>query len=287
MLVALYRQGAEGSGKPADIFMRRIKDPVTGGNPYAFGNFVAGTQNVSSVEPEVTFQDPFDPEAPVKMLRWTWTPANLADSSAKNPYTDARAHRGSISGDELIIGYSLTPNWGRLANDKYDFFIRRSFDGGQHWTTDPAVTDSIEHNVVFRVPVVDSVNQTVTWDEEVVTTTYAPGASASARNVSNLRNNRISVMEPRLVKTPGTIKNPDGTATPYPEDIQANGVYQIAYGVEFNQNSFYPKGECHEKKTLYSYNFGLRSITRGRNPRVGPGDRVALFLASRAHGGPT
>ncbi|MCJ7603251.1 MAG: choice-of-anchor O protein [Desulfobulbaceae bacterium] len=243
VLVALYRQGEEGSGKPADIFMRRIVAPSTG-NPYAFGNFVPGAQNVSSVYaiPEYLWQDPFDSEAPVKMLRWSWTPANLADSSAKNPYTDSRAHRGSLNGDELIIGYSLTPNWGRLANDKYDFYIRRSFNGGQSWTTVPLTTDpsatDIEHNVVFRVPVVDSVNQTVTWDEEVVTTAYAPGASEQPRNVSNLRNNRISVMEPRLVKTPGTITNSDGiTPTGYPEDIQDNSVYQIAYGVEFNQNS--------------------------------------------------
>ncbi len=41
VLVTLYRQGEEGSGKPADIFMRRMVAPSTG-NPYAFGNFVAG-----------------------------------------------------------------------------------------------------------------------------------------------------------------------------------------------------------------------------------------------------
>ena len=70
------------------------------------------------------------------MLRWGWSPANLNDSSAKNPYTDARAQRGALHQDNLIIGYSWTPNWGRSANDKYDLFIRRSFDGGQAWTTD-------------------------------------------------------------------------------------------------------------------------------------------------------
>ncbi len=43
VLVALYRQGEEGKGKPADVFMRRaVASPS--GNPYAFGNFVPGAQ---------------------------------------------------------------------------------------------------------------------------------------------------------------------------------------------------------------------------------------------------
>ncbi len=233
VLVALYRQGEEGSGKPADVFMRRLVAPAKS-NPYAFTSVVPGAQNLSSVTPTEMFQDPFDPEKPNKMLRWAWTPGNLADSSAKNPYSDALAQRGALDGDELIIAYSWTPNWGRNANDKYDLFVRRSFDGGQTWTTDPGDSEAIEHNVAFRVPVIDDVNQVVTWDEEVVTTVYGPGDSEPPRNVSNLRNNRISVLEPRLVKTPGTILT-DGY-TLYPEDEQQKGVFQLAYGIEFNQN---------------------------------------------------
>ncbi len=251
VLVALYRQGEEGSGKPADIFMRRIVASPTG-NPYAFANFVPGAQNLSSVEPTELFQDPFDPEKPVKMLRWAWSPANLADSSAKNPYNDSMAHRGTLNGDELIVGYSWTPNWGRKANDKYDFYIRRSFDGGQSWTTDPGDNESIEHNVVFRVPIIDEVTQTVTWDEEVVTTAYGPGTAEPPRNVSNLRNNRISVLEPRLVKTPGTITDLIGNPTGYPEDIQDTSVYQLAYGLEFNQNTL-PDGVVYPRLPLDIY----------------------------------
>ncbi len=233
VMVVLYRQGEEGSGKPADVFMRRVVSTPSG-NPYIFSNFQPGAQNLSSVQPTELFQDPFDPEAPVKMLRWSWTPANLADSSGMTPYSDALAHRGALVGDEVIIAYSWTPNWGRNANDKYDLFVRRSFDGGQSWTTDPTDPEPIEHNVVFRVPVIDYDTQTVTWDEEIVTTAYGPGASEPPRNVSNLRNNRISVLEPRLVKTPGDILT-NGSFLYY-EDAQDNSVYQVAYGVEFNQN---------------------------------------------------
>ena len=240
VLVALYRQGAEGSGKPADIFMRRVV--AKKGNPFAFENFTKGAQNVSSVEPTTLWQNPADPGAPVKMLRWSWSPANLADSSSKNPYTDARAHRGALNGDELIIGYTLTPNWGRNANDKYDFYVRRSFNGGQAWTTDPDENaPATTHNVVFREPVldpdtklplVDEETGHLLWEEVVETTTYAAGASEPPRNVSNLRNYRTSVLEPRLVKTPGTI-----VPTLYAEDVQDTSIYQVAWGLEFNQNA--------------------------------------------------
>jgi len=249
--VVLYRQGEEGGGKPADIMMRLVKASPTG-NPYAYGNFLPGAQNLSSVEATELWQDPFDPEAPVKMLRWGWSHANLADSSAQNPYSDARAHRGALNGDELLIGYSWNPNWGRRGNDKYDFYVRRSFTGGQSWTTDPADPNPIEHNVVFRVPIEDPVTQTVSWDEEVVTTAYGPGAAEPPRNVSNLRNNRTSVLEPRLVKTPGTIKNSDGSATGYPEDVQDKAVYQLAYGLEFNQNTL-PDGVVYPQLPLDIY----------------------------------
>jgi len=234
ILVILYRQGEEGSGKPADIFMRRLVAPKSG-NPYAFSGIVPGANNLTSVTPTVMFQDPFDAEAPVKMLRWSWSQSNLSDSSAKNPYTDARAHRGALVGDSLLIAYTWTPNWGRRGNDKYDLYIHRSFNGGQTWTTDPGGADPIVHDVVYRVPIVDYDTQTVTWDQEVVSTTYEPGQAEPPRNVSNLRNNRTSVLEPRLVKAPGTILT-DGS-TLFDEDLQNSSIYQVAYGIEVNQNA--------------------------------------------------
>jgi len=258
VLVVLYRQGEEGSGKPADIFMRRAVS-LTSGNPYAFKNLKPGAQNLSSVQPTQLFQDPYDPEAPVKMLRWGWSPTNLADSSAKNPYTDARAHRGALVGDDLLIAYTWTPNWGRRANDKYDLYVRRSFNGGQSWTTDPHDSEAIEHNVVFRVPVLDDVTQTVLWDDEVVTTAYAPGASEPPRNISNLRNNRTSVLEPRLVKTPGTIVTSGYVL--YPEDAQNTDVFQVAWGIEFNQNTL-PDGVSYPQIPLDIY-YG-RTMDKGQ-----------------------
>lgn len=258
VLAILYRQGEEGSGKPADIFMRRIVAPASG-NPYAFRGVVPGAQNLTSVTPTVMFQDPFDAEKPDKMLRWSWSPANLADSSAKNPHSDARAHRGALIGDELLVAYTWTPNWGRKGNDKYDLYVHRSFDGGASFTTDPFATAAIEHSVAWRVPIVDTVNETVLWDDEVVTATYLPGATEPPRNVSNLRNNRTSVLEPRMVKTPGTILT-DGFAL-YPEDTQDSKVFQVAWGVEFNQNAL-PDGVSIPKTPLDLY-YG-RTLDKGQ-----------------------
>jgi len=55
-------------------------------------------------------------------------------------YSNARSHRGFIRGDFFGVAYSLSPNWaaGRNGNDRYNFYVRRSFDGGQTWTTTPA-----------------------------------------------------------------------------------------------------------------------------------------------------
>lgn len=233
VLLALYRQGEEGHGKPADIFMRRmVVTGATTGNPYAFKNFVHGAHNLSSVTPgelwEGTVTDPVTLETSplTKMVNWDWDIPNLSDASGKNPYSDGLAHRGAINGDEIIIGYGWTPNWGRLANDKYDLYIRRSFDGGQTWTTDKNDPEPIEHVIVFVDP---------DTKEEIVTSyTFQPGDLEPPRNVSGLRNNRVSVLEPRIVKTPGNITRPDKSPTGYPEDTHADGIYQVAWGMELN-----------------------------------------------------
>ena len=98
-----------------------------------------------------------------KVLLWSQTPANLGDESyglvkedgtgcdflgnvtgtpeqCPGMYSNARSHRGFIRGDLLVTAFSLSPNWaaGRNGNDRYNFYVRRSFDGGATWTTTPA-----------------------------------------------------------------------------------------------------------------------------------------------------
>ena len=188
VLGAVYKEGMEGQGRPSDIMLARFK------KGYAFSNVIDGRINISSVSPTVT-----DLEAnTTKVLEWEWTPENLNDESTTNPYDDARAHRGQIRGDFLVVGYSYTPNWAaaRIANDKYDFYVRRSFDGGKTWTTADGNT------------------------------------SEGPVNVSNLANNKETVIEPRLVATPGTILV-DGKVV-NPMDKQNKNIYFITYGTAEN-----------------------------------------------------
>ena len=254
VLIVLYKEGQDGGGRPTDIMARRCVAKGTTGNPYAPANFVDGAQNVSTVTPILTWTNP-DRENVVgdakgdgvKVCSWEQPVGNLDLKSGVNPYEDSRAHRGGIRGDFVIMGYSYTPNWAasRKAHDKYDFYIRRSFDGGATWTTDPDSTETVVHTDIFIDPEgVSGFELTLLGEDaseatkhyEVETTygeegcEYEPG-----RNVSLTKNNKTSVIEPRIVAVPGTIKDPATKSwTGIPEDEQNPDVFYVAYGTATN-----------------------------------------------------
>jgi hypothetical protein len=227
--------------------LRRIKAPATG-NPYAPKNFICdaweiapngqnvcveGALNISSVTPTVTTDSMGDPQVEdpygaVKVVQWVQTANNLRDPAWLNPYDDARAHRGTIEGDVILLGFTYTPNWAaaRNGNDKYDFYVRRSFDGGVTWTTDPAGS-GVTHCDTFTDP--------LTKEKTEICNTYAAGAFEQMRNLSQLPNSKSSVIEPRIVGTPGTIKDPaTGLWTGIPEDLQNGDVVYVSYGTANN-----------------------------------------------------
>ena len=262
VMVLVYKQGEEGKGRQSDIFLRRVVKGVSG-NPYAYKNFVCnawvetdiclapeedgscnayqracidGAQNLSSVTPTEYWENPNqDDQAKgegIKVVKYEQGPANLADASWTNPYDDARAHRGILRGNNIYFAYDYTPNWAaaRNAHDKYDLFIRRSFDGGQSWTTDPAATEEICHTNIWKdydsVSTEDEANQKETYEEVVC---FGPGEFEPARNMSQLANNKLSVIEPRLVGPPSTTPG-----SPYPEDIFNPNVYYVTFGTAHN-----------------------------------------------------
>ncbi len=290
IMMILYKEGQEGSGRPSDIMLRRVV--VDGpGNPYSPNNIlctatetvdldptdegihnvevcVGGAQNMSTVQPKVVTpsmgdSEQEDPYGAIKVVEYKQTLETLDWPSGINPYEDARAHRGALMGDLVIMGYSYTPNWAayRNGNDKYDFFIRRSFDGGQTWTTDPlgvkafdivtntetgqpeAVpgdTFSVVNCDTYTDPTLDEggnpVGEITTGPHYHYTVCdgYLPGEFEQARNLSQLPNAKSSVIEPRIVKAPGTIKLPNGDPTGYPEDINTFGMYYVSYGTATN-----------------------------------------------------
>ncbi|MCD6654285.1 MAG: choice-of-anchor O protein [Sulfurovum sp.] len=194
VLVALYKEGMEGQGRPSDIMLKTF----TGGYAISKANPAINISSVTPTELNITEGDSNSTdEDNLKVVAWDCNESNLQDDSFTNPYDDARAHRGVIRGDFIAIGYTYTPNWAaaRQAHDNYDFYIRRSFDGGETWT---------DANGTFEGPV----------------------------NMSNLPNNKETVIEPRLVGTPGTIKT-DGVVVD-PKDQQNQSVYFACYGTAEN-----------------------------------------------------
>lgn len=105
-----------------------------------------------------------------------------------NPIEDARAHRGYIRGDTLILGYSYTPDLvlARATDlEHYNFWIRRSLDGGHTWEPARDMTSALILDYVNRHPDYNAVAQ-------------------------------IDVKEPRIVKAPGS--SPVACPTGDPED---------------------------------------------------------------------
>lgn len=203
VMVILYRQGDEGKGAPADIFMRR----AVGG--YAYENILPGAVNLSGAT--VLATEPTEGGSE-KVTEYTWTVDTLMDESDANPFEDAKAHRAQLRGDMLLVAYTWTPNWAAAQNakDKYDVFVRRSFDGGQTWST-----------------------STGAWEEP--------------QNLSNLPNAQATVIEPRLMATPSTIKNPNGSPTGNPEDIQNPYVFFVSYGTAVNLPNAHGMGDDEEE----------------------------------------
>ncbi|SHJ28958.1 hypothetical protein SAMN02745165_01994 [Malonomonas rubra DSM 5091] len=219
------------------------------------GYYADGVQNVSSVTPTVTTDSAGDPEqddawGAVKVVEWIQTEDNLKDPTGtrrydesglvnttdltvENPYDDARAHRGSLRGDWVTCGFSYTANWAAARNghDHYDFYIRRSYDGGQTWTTAPASLGGtgVEHCRTWTYP--SGTQEAGTKVEEC--STYAAGEYEAMRNLSQLPNHKQSVIEPRIVAVPGTIKA-GGVKTGLPEDEQNKSVFYVAYGTSTN-----------------------------------------------------
>jgi hypothetical protein len=260
VLMVLYKEGEDGAGGPSDIIARRcvVKGSdgiIRKGNPWDPKNFLphsstdtrAAVQNLSTVNPLVTWANPDRDENAkrdgIKVCEWEQPEACLWNTTGDNPYEDARAHRGQIRGDSLVMGYSYTPNWAasRNAHDKYDFYIRRSFDGGETWTTDPNSDKVVTHVDYFIDP--DGVSGSELNEDGsdasdatkhfMVTNYYSGGEYEPSRNVSLLKNNKSSVIEPRIVAVPGTIKK-DGEWTGIAEDKQNRNVFYLAYGTSIN-----------------------------------------------------
>jgi hypothetical protein len=258
-LVAIWREGAEGKGRQADIMMRRFAGgyapenlvcdqtlSMASGGKVKAGKAkgasaakaaqtgeetcIRGVANLSSPRyTETVLPDPVDPIGEdgdpdpdggviPKVVDWTYHVHNLLDDPEANPYDDARAHRGILRGDFLVVGYTWTPNWAaaRNGNDLYDLYVRRSFDGGKSFTNLKGKFEEPQNLSGLRVayndePTGEPVNDD--WDGDLL------GIGRG-----------LTVAEPRILAAPATY-----AGTPYnPDDTQNAMVYFVAYGTSTN-----------------------------------------------------
>lgn len=198
--------------------------------------------------------------------------STLFDQSWYNPLDVAKGHRGYLDGDFVMMLYAWSPNWRLNAkgSDRYELYIRRSFDGGSTWGTLPK---NYRHHDKSRWNGVGTVTcetfratETGTGEpvEPRVCNQYAAGAPEQARNVTQIKSMRTTTLDPRFAATAESITsdlfgagipNIDG------EDMRDPSRYFIVY--ETGDNTTTALGEPEPLDLFYS-----RAVMFGENYQV-------------------
>jgi hypothetical protein len=191
------------------------------------------------------------------------TTNNLDDLSWENPYDMAKGHRGFLAGDMVMAMYGWTNNWKALteAKDIVNLYVRRSFDGGQTWSTLPASfthTDGITYSG-GGTTTCEWMGETGSETEYPVCTTYAAGEFEQTRNVSQLLGSKVTVLDPRYSPTTRSITEasvstaslPEGFVAPlYLDDTRDPSRFFMVY--ETGHSSAYDAGEATPLDLFYS-----------------------------------
>jgi hypothetical protein len=143
-LLFIYKQGEFSQGGPSDIFLRRTTNalltPESLQPPIDAADCTDSINNGDDVLVALADQPPaFNFSGSSALKGGTGTAPDAL--SGANPIENALAHRGVMRGNTVIVGYSYTPDLFRFTylnnTDPYNFWIRRSTDGGT--TFGPAV----------------------------------------------------------------------------------------------------------------------------------------------------
>jgi hypothetical protein len=184
-----------------------------------------------------------------KVTQWVQIVDNLSDQTWVNPFDVAKGHRGFIDGDFIMMMYAWSPNWkaNSVGNDHYNLYVRRSFDGGETWTTTPADLDGVGTTTCE--------NYGAGSDYTTVCTEYDPGEFEQARNVSQLTGNRITILDPRYTPTGGLKMLPitdlkEIGFTGYDDDVRDPSKFFIVY--ETGDNTTVAVGEATPLDLFYS-----------------------------------
>ena len=138
---------------------------------------------------------------------------NLRDQSWYNPLDVSKGHRGFLDGDFVMFLYAWSPNWRLNAkgNDRYDLYVRRSFDGGNTWTTTPEggkASDGLPFEgdgTVTCETYRSTENQVPQAAEPHVCYEYPAGGDEQARNVTQHQRMQVTTLDPRYAPTAASI----------------------------------------------------------------------------------
>ena len=233
----------------------------------------------------------YRPGAVIKRV-FTWSQTQGADSpvgvdnrddeSWTNPWDVAKGHRGIIDGDFIMLQYAWAPNEyaNKVGRDTYNLYIRRSFDGGQTWTTTPAASggDGTQNCETYRWPVASVSGVPGVSPRNPICVNLAADALEPARNLS-LITSRVApgsyplrtVLDPRYTPAGGLLKHAStdfrlsGTSIVAPTvphdpgwgDTRDRSVYFIAYD-DGDNRTVASGGEAEPLDMYYAqaYNWG-------------------------------
>ena len=146
--------------------------------------------------------------------------SNRDDRSWYMPIDISKAHRGFLDGDYVNMMYAWSPNWklNAVGHDRYELYMRRSFDGGITFTTtlsnfeaSNGETYSGEGNTTCE-----------TWrdgdtnlDNSHVCTVYEAGVPEQSRDVTQHISMLVTTLDPRYTPAGGSPPIPMSDECPY------------------------------------------------------------------------
>jgi hypothetical protein len=156
--------------------------------------------------------------------------------------------------------YAWSPNWkaNTVGNDHYNLYARRSFDGGEIWTTLPASYTHVDGTTWSGSGTETCENYGAGSEYTTVCTTYGAGEFEQARNLSQLTGNKVTVLDPRYSPTGGIKMLPitdkfdvGGGTLPYLDDaVRDPSKYFMVY--ETGDNTTVAEGEAVPLDLFYS-----------------------------------
>jgi hypothetical protein len=242
----------------------------------------------------VASDDPNDETLFDKMTNWFQCPgsplcgttdlsnamgSNLDDQSWFNPLDVAKGHRGYLWGDMAVVMYAWSPNWKLNAKgkDRYELYIRRSFDGGKTWTTTPASWGGKGTTTCETMR-----DGEISSEQTSLCTEYAAGAVEQARNVSQLKSreaetptNKYTILDPRYAPDPPTMPDITGTGTDPDSDVFNPSRFMVVFEAGNNKSVAITGGEAEPLDLWYG-----RAVNFGDHYQVSSDEQSLLGLST-------